>query len=136
MAGKVTAFIVEMDGWRICHLGDVGHLLTPKQVKQIGEVDVLMIPVGGVYTINGSEAKKVVAQIKPREYIFPMHYGTRNFEDLLPPAEFLDGQDRNKVAESDTNTLTLNRDSSRPRPLIVTFTYPTEKRETKKTKRK
>jgi L-ascorbate metabolism protein UlaG (beta-lactamase superfamily) len=124
MSGKVTAFLVEMDGWRICHLGDLGHLLTPAQVRQIGEVDVLMIPVGGVYTVNGSEAKKVMHQVKPREYIFPMHYGTRNFDDLLPTTEFLDGQDRNKVAESDTNTLTLNRDSSRPRPLIVTFTYP------------
>lgn len=132
MAGKVTAFLVEMDGWRICHLSDVGHLLTPAQLKQIGEVDVLMIPVGGVYTINGSEAKKVVEQIKPREYIFPMHYGTRNFDDLLPTTEFLDGQERNKVAESDTNTLTLNRDSSRPRPLIVTFTYPVERKNTKR----
>src|SRR5262249_51896548 len=56
-SGKVTAFIIEMDGWRICHLGDVGHLLTPAQVQKIGEVDVLMVPVGGVYTINGSEAK-------------------------------------------------------------------------------
>jgi L-ascorbate metabolism protein UlaG (beta-lactamase superfamily) len=125
-AGKNTAFILEMDGWRICHLGDLGHLLTPAQVRQIGEVDVLMIPIGGVYTINGSEAKKVVAQLKPREYILPMHYGTRNFEDLLPATEFLEGQDRAKVAESDDNRLTLNRDPSRPRPLIVTLTYPVE----------
>jgi L-ascorbate metabolism protein UlaG (beta-lactamase superfamily) len=125
-SGKVTAFIVEMDGWRICHLSDVGHLLTPAQLRQIGEVDVLMIPIGGVYTINGSEAKKVVAQIKPREYIFPMHYGTRVFDDLLPDTEFLDGQDKAKVAESDDHKLTLNRDPSRPRPLIVTFSYPPE----------
>jgi L-ascorbate metabolism protein UlaG (beta-lactamase superfamily) len=130
-AGKVTAFIVEMDGWRICHLGDVGHPLTAAQVRQIGEVDVLMIPIGGIYTANGSEAKKIVAQIKPREYIFPMHYGNKVFDDLLPATEFLDGQDRNKVAESDDNTLTLNRESSRPRPLIVTFTYPVEAKKKK-----
>jgi L-ascorbate metabolism protein UlaG (beta-lactamase superfamily) len=132
MAGKNTAFIVEMDGWRICHLGDLGHQLTPAQLRQIGDVDVLMIPVGGVYTLNGSDAKKVVAQIKPREYIFPMHYGTRTFEDLLPATEFLEGQERNKVAESETNTLLLNRDSSRPRPLIVTFTYPVENKRPKR----
>ena len=125
-SGKVSAFILEMDGWRICHLSDVGHLLTPAQLRQIGEVDVLMIPIGGVYTINGSEAKKVVAQIKPREYVFPMHYGTKVFEDLLPVTEFLDGQDKAKVAESDDHKLTLNRDPSRPRPLIVTFSYPPE----------
>jgi L-ascorbate metabolism protein UlaG (beta-lactamase superfamily) len=122
-SGKVTAFIVEMDGWRICHLGDLGHMLTPKQLKQIGQVDVLMIPVGGIYTINGSEAKKVVAQIKPREYIFPMHYGTRVFDDLLSPAEFLDGQEKARVAESDDNQITLNREPTRPRPLTVVLNY-------------
>jgi L-ascorbate metabolism protein UlaG (beta-lactamase superfamily) len=125
-AGKVTAFILEMDGWRICHLADVGHQLTPAQLRQIGEVDVLMIPIGGVYTLNGSDAKKVVAQLKPREYVFPMHYGTRVFDDLLPATEFLDGQDKAKVAESDDNKVTLNRDPSRPRPLIVMLSYPPE----------
>jgi L-ascorbate metabolism protein UlaG (beta-lactamase superfamily) len=59
--GKNTIFIVEMDGWRFCHLGDLGHDLTPAQLKKIGEVDVLMVPVGGIYTLNGSEAKRVVA---------------------------------------------------------------------------
>jgi L-ascorbate metabolism protein UlaG (beta-lactamase superfamily) len=122
-AGRVSAFIIEMDGWRICHLGDLGHILTPAQVKQIGEVDVLMIPVGGIYSINGREAKKVMAQIKPREYVFPMHYGTKVFDDLLPPTEFLDGQEKARVAESDDNQLTLNRDPQRPRPLTVVLNY-------------
>ena len=131
-SGKVTAFIVEMDGWRICHLGDVGHLLTPAQVRQIGDVDVLMVPVGGIYSINGSEAKKVVAQLKPREYVFPMHYGTKVFEDLLPVTEFLDGQDKAKVAESDDNKVTLNRDPSRPRPLTVVLTYPLDSKKKQK----
>ena len=133
-SGKVTAFIVEMDGWRICHLGDLGHPLTAKQLRQIGEIDVLMIPVGGIYTINGSEAKKVMAQIKPREYVFPMHYGTKVFDDLLSPAEFLDGQEKARVAESDDNRITLNREPSRPRPLTVVLNY--EHTTTKKAKKK
>src|SRR5437588_62749 len=49
-AGKVSAFLIEMDGWRICHLGDLGHMLTPGQLKQSGEVDVMMIPAGGLHT--------------------------------------------------------------------------------------
>jgi L-ascorbate metabolism protein UlaG (beta-lactamase superfamily) len=134
-AGKVTAFIVEMDGWRICHLGDLGHLLTKKQLNQIGEVDVLMIPVGGIYTINGSEAKKVMAQIKPREYVFPMHYGTKVFEDLLPPTEFLEGQDKSKVvADYEENHLTLNRDRERPRPLTIVMNYAPGMKKKKKQK--
>jgi L-ascorbate metabolism protein UlaG (beta-lactamase superfamily) len=90
--GKNTVFIIEVDGLHIVHLGDLGHLLTPKQVREIGPVDVLMIPVGGVYTIYGDEAKKVVEQLKPRQYVLPMHYGTKAFEDLLPIDVFLEDQ--------------------------------------------
>src|SRR5205823_15019842 len=117
--GKNSIFILEVDGWKIVHLGDLGHLLNPAQLKRIGPVDVLMVPVGGIYTLNGSEAKQVVAQIQPKEYVFPMHYGTRVYGDLLPITEFLDDQDRAKVTSSTDNLLTLNRDPQRPRPLIV-----------------
>jgi L-ascorbate metabolism protein UlaG (beta-lactamase superfamily) len=51
-----------------------------------------MIPIGGIYTLNGEDAKKVVEQIKPKRLILPMHYGTKAFEDLVGPDEFLDGQ--------------------------------------------
>jgi L-ascorbate metabolism protein UlaG (beta-lactamase superfamily) len=122
-AGKVTAFVVDVDGWRIVHLGDLGHVLTQDQVRRIGPVDVLMIPVGGVYTLNGSEARKVVEQLRPKEYIFPMHCGTKIYHDLLPVNEFLEDQDRAKVAASDDNQVTLNRDPQRPRPLIVPLHY-------------
>jgi L-ascorbate metabolism protein UlaG (beta-lactamase superfamily) len=132
--GKVGVFIVEVDGWKIAHLGDLGHLLTPSQLKRIGPVDVLMIPVGGIYTLNGSEAKKVVEQIKPKEYIFPMHYGTKEFKAVLPIDEFLEDVEKRRVATTDENTITLNRDPNRPRPLIVQLNYwpKEEKKEEKK----
>jgi L-ascorbate metabolism protein UlaG (beta-lactamase superfamily) len=126
-SGKNAVFVVEMDGWRIAHLGDLGHTLTPAQLRAIGQVDVLMVPVGGVYTINGSEAKQVVEQVRPKEYIFPMHRGTKVYQDLLPATEFLDGQEKARVAESDDNRVTLNRDPQRPRPLIVLLNYPPKK---------
>lgn len=121
--GKNAVFIVEMDGWRVVHLGDLGHLLTAEQVKKIGLVDVLMIPVGGVYALNGSEAKKVVEQLKPKEYVFPMHHGTKVYTDLLPAAEFLEDQPRANVTSANDNRVTLNRDPQRPRPLIVQLHY-------------
>jgi L-ascorbate metabolism protein UlaG (beta-lactamase superfamily) len=117
--GKNTVFILEMDSWRIVHLGDLGHPLTAAQLKSIGKVDVLMIPVGGVYTLNGTEAKAVVEQIKPKEYILPMHYGTAVYSDLLTANEFLEDFPKANVAVSKDNTLTLNRDKQRPRPLVV-----------------
>jgi L-ascorbate metabolism protein UlaG (beta-lactamase superfamily) len=90
--GKNSVFILEVDGLRIVHLGDLGHLLSKDQIKKIGQVDVLMIPVGGVYTINGTEAKQVVEQLKPRRYILPMHYGVKGYDALLTADEFLEDQ--------------------------------------------
>lgn len=90
--GRNSCIIVEVDGLRICHLGDLGHELSERQLQSIGSVDILMIPIGGIYTINGEDAKKVVEQIKPKRLILPMHYGTKVFEDLVGPEEFLDGQ--------------------------------------------
>ena len=115
--GKNTIFILEVDGLRIVHLGDLGHLLSDRLVKEIGQVDVLMIPVGGIYTINGSEAKKVVAQLKPRQYILPMHYGTKVFQDVLPPDEFLD--EEKNVQKLATNTLEVKTDFKPAEPVIV-----------------
>jgi L-ascorbate metabolism protein UlaG (beta-lactamase superfamily) len=88
--GKNGVWIIDVDGLRIVHLGDLGHMLNKSQLKKIGTVDVLMVPVGGVYTLNGIEAYKVCEQVKPRRYILPMHYGTVVYDDLLPLKYFTD----------------------------------------------
>ncbi len=121
--GINTIFIIEVDGWKIAHLGDLGHSLSKRQLKQIGTVDVLMIPVGGIYTLNGSEAKEVTKQIEPREYVIPMHYGTPHFDELLDTEEFLDGQPMRQVVQLDTNEMTLTRDPNGVRPLTVVMHY-------------
>jgi L-ascorbate metabolism protein UlaG (beta-lactamase superfamily) len=87
-------------------------------VRQIGPVDVLFVPIGGVYTLNGSKAKEVVAQLQPKRYVLPMHYGVRVFEDLLPPDEFLDGQ-KNVKRMLTTNELKINTDEVPPAPVTV-----------------
>jgi L-ascorbate metabolism protein UlaG (beta-lactamase superfamily) len=107
--GKNTIFIVEVDGLTFCHLGDLGHELDPATVKLIGPVDVLLVPVGGVYTLNGEQAKKVTAAINPRLYAVPMHYGVKGYDDLLPPDEFLDGQKQVKKFPT-TNELVIPAD--------------------------
>lgn len=71
--GPVTIRVFEAGGIRVCHLGDLGHLLSRGQISAIGKVDVLLIPVGGFYTINAEEAKQVVRQLEPR-CVVPMHY--------------------------------------------------------------
>jgi L-ascorbate metabolism protein UlaG (beta-lactamase superfamily) len=97
--GKNGVWIMDIDGIRIVHLGDLGHTLTPLQLKKLGKVDVLMIPVGGVYTLNGIDAQKVVEQIKPTRWVLPMHYGTDVFDDLLPLSYFLEEQDEGTEVE-------------------------------------
>ena len=89
--GKNSVLIIEVEGLRIVHLGDLGHALSDEQIQQIGPVDVLMIPVGGVYTLNGDRAKEVLAQLKPRRLVVPMHYGVGGWDEVLPVDEFLDG---------------------------------------------
>jgi L-ascorbate metabolism protein UlaG (beta-lactamase superfamily) len=122
--GKNAVFIVEVDGRHIVHLGDLGHLLTPEQIKRIGPVDVLMIPVGGVYTLNGSEAKKVVEQLKPRQYIIPMHYGTKVYDEVLPVDEFLEDQDKANIKMYDaTNKLVIESDFKPAQPLIAVLNW-------------
>jgi L-ascorbate metabolism protein UlaG (beta-lactamase superfamily) len=105
--GKNTVFVIEADGLRFCHLGDLGHELTERQLQTIGAVDVLMIPVGGIYTINGTDAKKIMAQIKPKRLVLPMHYGTKAFEELVGPDEFLDGLP-NVERKPETNEIVLD----------------------------
>jgi len=72
--GSITIYTIETEEVRLCHLSDLGQKeLTPIQLDKIGDIDILMIPVGGIYTIDAAEAVKIMAQIEPR-IIIPMHY--------------------------------------------------------------
>jgi len=71
--GKNTIFVFEAEGLRLVHLGDLGHALSDDLVNEIGSVDVLMIPIGGVFTIGPKEAAEIVGKIDPY-FTIPMHY--------------------------------------------------------------
>lgn len=73
--GDNTIFCFTVDGIALCHLGDLGHLLSQEQVDSLGSVDILFIPVGGVFTINAAEASQVCTQLRPK-VIIPMHFKT------------------------------------------------------------
>jgi L-ascorbate metabolism protein UlaG (beta-lactamase superfamily) len=74
--GATTIFVVDVDGVRIAHCGDLGQeKLTEEQVTALGEVDVLLLPVGGIYTLDGAQAAEIVRQVKPRIAV-PIHYKT------------------------------------------------------------
>ena len=90
--GKNTIFCFAVDGVRVCHLGDLGHPLSDKQIAELGSVDILIIPVGGSYTIDAKVAGQVCDKLKPK-VIIPMHF--RNDKCIFPIAgvdEFLQGK--------------------------------------------
>jgi L-ascorbate metabolism protein UlaG (beta-lactamase superfamily) len=109
LRGKNTIFCFEMDGVRVCHLGDLGHQLGEEEAAALGEVDVMMIPVGGTFTLDADGAKKVIGQIKPRIAI-PMHFKTAAVPPSFgvgPADRFLSGQ---KV-ERPGRTLEISKES-------------------------
>jgi len=72
--GPNTLYLIEMEEMKVCHLGDFGQKeLTEDQLEQIGDIDVLMVPVGGEYTLDAKGAAHVISQIEPK-IVIPMHY--------------------------------------------------------------
>lgn len=84
--GLNTVFVIEADGLRLCHLGDIGHMPSRELLEQIGKADVLIIPVGGYYTIDGEQAARLAANIGARLTI-PMHYRTGTRESAIETVE-------------------------------------------------
>jgi L-ascorbate metabolism protein UlaG (beta-lactamase superfamily) len=84
--GRNTVYLMEVDGISVCHLGDLGHVLTSEQVEEIGNVDVLLLPVGGVSTIGAAMSAEVIRQLEPKAVV-PMHYKTPLISRDLDPVE-------------------------------------------------
>ena len=84
--GKNTVYLMEVDGISVCHLGDLGHVLSTGQVEELGSVDVLLLPVGGVSTIDAPMAAEVVRQLNPK-VVIPMHYQIPALNRTLEPVD-------------------------------------------------
>ncbi|MCA9390053.1 MBL fold metallo-hydrolase [candidate division WWE3 bacterium] len=90
--GVVTLFLIESEGIYLGHFGDIGHPLEEEQQERLGVVDIALVPIGGVFTINHEQASNMIAQIEPFIAI-PMHYlrpGSKTEEwGFAPLEEFL-----------------------------------------------
>ncbi|MBN1188328.1 MAG: MBL fold metallo-hydrolase [Dehalococcoidales bacterium] len=84
--GKNTIFVIEIDDVTICHLGDLGHSLNSNQIEEMGNVDILLVPVGGGSTINATQAAAVVRSLDPK-IVIPMHYKTLTLNKELEPVD-------------------------------------------------
>ena len=98
--GETLLFLIETEGLRIVHLGDLGCALDEKQVEQLKNPDVLMIPVGGFYTIDAAQAKETADQLNAR-LILPMHYKTEYNQEwpISGPEAFLELYDTKEISQ-------------------------------------
>jgi len=112
--GKNLIFIVEADDLKLAHAGDLGHTLDAAAVQGIGAVDILLLPVGGFFTIDSAEAARIVEDLKPRVTI-PMHFKTEKCGFPIAPVEdFTRGRERVRdagSAEVEVSKLTLPREA-------------------------
>ncbi len=117
--GRNTIYTIDAEDMRICHLGDLGQKeLTPEQLDKIDNVDVLMVPVGGTYTVDAKGAASIISQIEPR-IVIPMHY-------KIPKLKIkLDGVDRflkemgKKTSEAQQKLLVKKKDLPKEETKIV-----------------
>ncbi|MCS7099446.1 MAG: MBL fold metallo-hydrolase [Sulfolobales archaeon] len=107
--GEVVVYKVEVDGVRVLHLGDLGHVFEESTASMLKPVDVLLVPVGGTFTIDAREALEVVKLVEPRVAI-PMHYWTRGLNLPLQPVDiFVDVvKDFYEVVKVDSNELAVS----------------------------
>jgi L-ascorbate metabolism protein UlaG (beta-lactamase superfamily) len=119
--GVNTIFCIVMDGVRLCHLGDLGHRLSAEQLKSIGTVDVLLVPVGSVFTIDVEGANTICEDIKPRIAI-PMHYRTDRCQFLQWSADdFAKG--KSKVREIEESEVEITPGSLPAEFEVVVLKY-------------
>ena len=120
--GRNTIFVLEMDSVRIAHMGDLGHVLTPEIVKSIGTVDVLLIPVGGTYTIDAAGATQVVGQLNPA-VVIPMHYKTQKMRADWPGIGVEPFLETKRVERPNSTAIKLSRPTLPPQTTVVVLNY-------------
>ena len=114
--GANTIFCFRVDGIQVCHLGDLGYVISREEGTEIGPVDILIAPVGGFYTIDAKEATRVAEMIKPK-ILIPMHFKTEKCEFPIAPVEdFLKG--KSGVKRAGASEATFDR-ASLPKEMEV-----------------
>ncbi|ADL67797.1 Zn-dependent hydrolase of the beta-lactamase fold-like protein protein [Thermoanaerobacterium thermosaccharolyticum DSM 571] len=118
--GKNIVFVINADNIKVCHAGDLGHILTDDMLKEIGDIDVLMIPVGGYYTIDDRQAVKVIEQLKPKLTI-AMHYRTSN---VNLPIETVDNFLRMAGGQKiQSNEIEIKKDDLEGKSEVIALNY-------------
>ena len=122
--GPNTFWVIEAEGLRIGHAGDLGHVPNAEQVRQIGRLDVLLLPVGGYYTIDASTAVEVCRLLQPVTAI-PMHYRTQYDEDM-PISRVQDFLALTKAEDTQMPLVRIVKEDVLERPQVITLAIQPE----------
>ncbi|MBO7156567.1 MAG: MBL fold metallo-hydrolase [Clostridia bacterium] len=121
LRGKNIVFRFRMDGVEVCHLGDIGEPLSPMLAELIGSINILLIPVGGKYTINAEQAKEYVDLLMP-DVVIPMHYMCDGYKTEVDELDdFLDLFSDKDIEYADVTELEFDRmdfDGERTRVIV------------------
>ncbi len=122
--GKNIIYKVVMDGASILHLGDLAHVLSDELVEELGSIDVLMIPVGGTFTIDAKEALEIIDKLTPN-MILPMHYLTdRTDKNIAPIHAFTDlANVHYDVSRTGRNSIVVDKRDMKKRTRIFLLEY-------------
>ncbi|MEM1555561.1 MAG: MBL fold metallo-hydrolase, partial [Desulfurococcaceae archaeon] len=111
--GLNAVYLVETEGFRIAHMGDLGDTPEPKVIDSIRNVDILFIPVGGVYTVEPIEAAEIVDKVKPKN-VMPIHYWISGLRlPLREVGDFLNYVKGFDIVKLDTNEFLLEQYSGK-----------------------
>lgn len=116
--GRNTSYLIKMEEMKVCHLGDLGHVPSARQVQELSDLDVLIIPVGGVSTIDGKAAAEIVRLLNPR-VVIPMHYGTEVVTWLEPLEKFTTQMGLREITPQPK--LVVTKSSIPPETKVVVF---------------
>src|SRR3990170_100889 len=119
--GKNTAYVIETEDLRLCHLGDLGHVPTPEQVEEMAGVDILLAPVGGSTALDAAAAAETISLLEPK-LVIPMHYATPASTVKLDPLDrFLKEMGASSVTAQPR--LSVNRSALPPETHVVVLDY-------------
>lgn len=120
LRGANTIYTFQVDGLKVAHLGDLGHLPTKAMEEQLQGIDIMLLPVGGVYTVDGDQAVQIVEMVKPRLAI-PMHYRTDELRfELSGPEAFLSHFDHHKL---NSNRVEINAENIGDYAPVLVLSY-------------
>ncbi|HHX49551.1 MAG TPA: MBL fold metallo-hydrolase [Clostridiales bacterium] len=123
LRGENLIFVLSIGSLNICHFGDIGQNLTEKQINEIGNVDIILIPIGGIYTIDALQAKEFINILNPKVTI-PMHFKIKNLKfDLNYLSDFLDLFEEKdiEIVNGDSVKITKNNLENMPKVLVFGF---------------